>query len=154
MVLQSLEGTLVTFQSPTPAKGASPEGVQQEDFMPNPAPSSGSPGCLNPFSSKPAIVIFISGTHHALRDSHKDLCSQQAAEPTKSPATSRNAPKVSPPPSLPPSLQQIQGHSLIPSRGSDRESVEINQEGTGAAGTACPELGLCSSLERQRCFLS
>lgn len=98
--------------------------------MPNPAPSSGSPGCLNPFSSKPAIVLFISGTHRALRDSHMDLCSQQPAEPTKNPATSKNAPKVSPPPSLP--AADPGTRSLIP-----HQWLRLGECGNKSRGNEC-----------------
>lgn len=49
----------------------------------------GLPGCPNPFSYKPTIVIFISSTHHALRDFCKDLCSHQPAQSTRKSGTSK-----------------------------------------------------------------
>lgn len=47
------------------------------------------PGCPNPFSCKPTIVIFISSTHRALRDFCKDLCSHQPALSTRKSGTSK-----------------------------------------------------------------
>lgn len=130
----------------------------QEDFLPNPFPSLDSPGYLNPFSYKPTVVIFISSTHHALRDFCTDLCSHQPAQSTHQSGISKIAAKVSPPPSrlllasvLPSGRTRCSQRPAASSLTSGPASgnVERNKGKTSAALPACAEMVLCSSFTRE-----